>query len=257
MTTVLEQAIQYNDIRYVKELLDDGVSINIDTTEEYKDDILSKTVRQAKSMEIIKLLLDYGANPAFINSDGRTALSEAIAINRIDIASLLLRYGARVNISAIVHPYTLFSLQDQALMHAEIDMLELLLNNGADTCAQQDIDGLISDANDLSEYVWLNANDSNKIAYLKQNRQIIEKLLYAKSPPSLKLGEDKYIIYENKDIDEEIKIYLLTDKQKHKDRKYLYADNKSDAFVYWCYKNELLNEPMMKAVEKYVSIVRC
>lgn len=194
MTTVLEQAIQYNDIRYVKELLDDGVSINIDTTEEYKDDILSKTVRQAKSMEIIKLLLDYGANPAFINSDGRTALSEAIAINRIDIASLLLRYGARVNISAIVHPYTLFSLQDQALMHAEIDMLELLLNNGADTCAQQDIDGLISDANDLSEYVWLNANDSNKIAYLKQNRQIIEKLLYAKSPPSLKLGEDKYII---------------------------------------------------------------
>jgi hypothetical protein len=254
MIKVLEQAIQHNNISYVKELLAEGVSINIDTIEEYKDDVLSKAIRQAHSVEIIKLLLEYGANPAFINSDGRTALSEAIAINRIDIASLLLKYGATVNISAVAHPYTLFFVQDQALMHAEIDMLKLLLDNGADTCAQQDIDGLINDANDLREYVWLNARDSNKIAYLKQNRQMIEELLYAKSPPSLKLEEDKYIIYENKEIDEEISIYCLADKQKYKDRKYLYADNKSDAFVYWCYKNELLTEAMIKLIEKYLSM---
>jgi ankyrin repeat protein len=253
MIKVLEQAIQHKNISYVKELLDNGVSINIDIIEEYKDDILSKTVRQAQPLGIIKLLLEYGANPVFVNSDGRTALSEAIAINRIDIASLLLKYGATVNISAVAHPYTLFFVQDQALMHAEMDMLELLLDNGADTCAQQDIDGLINDANDLSEYIWLNAHDSNKIAYLKQNRQMIEELLYAKAPPSLKLGEDTYIIYENKEIDEEIEIYLLADKQKYQDKKYLYADNKSDTFVYWCYKNELLSEAVMKLIEKYLT----
>ena len=134
MTNELERAIQHQNIEYVKKLLDEGIPLNIESIggdDEY--DILSKTVRQAQPIEIIKLLLDYGANPSFTNSDGRTALGEAIAINRVDIASLMLKYGAKNNMEEILHPYTLFSFLDQALMHAEIDMLVLLLDNGADT----------------------------------------------------------------------------------------------------------------------------
>jgi len=155
------------------------------------------------------------------------------------------------NISSIVHPYTLFSIQNQALIHSEIAMLELFLDNGIDRCVEQDIDGLIHDANDLSEYIWLNEYDFNKISYLKENRKIIENILFAKSPPYLKLEKNNYIIYENREVDEDISIYLLADKQKYKDKKYLYSDNKIDAFVYWCYKKELLNESVMKTIKNY------
>ncbi len=251
MTTILEQAIQHKNIKNIKELLDDGILININSIEEYKDDILSKTIRQIHSIEIIELLLEYGANPIFINSDGRTALSEAIAINRVDIASLLLKYGAISNISSIVHPYTLFSIQNQALIHSEIAMLELFLDNGIDRWIEQDIDDLIRDANDLGEYVWLNEYDFNKIVYLKQNRKIIENILFSKSPPYLKLEKNNYIIYENREVNEDISIYLLADKQKYKNKKYLYADNKIDTFVYWCYKKELLHEGVIKSIKNY------
>ena len=254
MIATLDQTLHDKNIRRLKELIDSDLSIIDVNEEEYQDDVLSKTIRQTQSLEIVKLLLEYGADPAFVNSDGRAALSEAIAINRKDIAALLLEFSANANMST-PHPYTLFFIQDQALVHADIDMIELLLDYGADVFVQLNLDELIDDAKDLSEYIWLNENDLNNMEYLRKNRHQIEKLLYAKLQPFLKLNGHRYIIYENKETDEDVFIHLFTDKQKHPDKKYLYADNKIDAFVYWCYTKSLLNDPAMEAIGKYVSLV--
>jgi len=136
----------------------------------------------------------------------------------------------------------------------KVDRIQLLLDYGADPAIpDEDGDSMLSN---LSSY---------KEKYSSEDYTKLEKLLNPNNPPYLKLGEseeDKYIIYENKFFEDmmrgvvpytNVKPYLLTNKQKHKDKKYLYADNKSDAFVYWCYKHELLIDPIMKLIEKYLS----
>ena len=47
--------------------------------------------------EIIKLLLDAGANADSPNADGQTALMEVARTGNVEAAELLVKYGAKVD----------------------------------------------------------------------------------------------------------------------------------------------------------------
>ena len=283
MTSILEKSIETHDINLIKKLLKDGITPNGDidySLLEYAWDDYS----ESSSLEILILLLKYGANPDFgykpytegtilmsacindidnavilfleyganpcvITEELSTPLFESLLNNNYFNTCALLKYGAKVVINRY-HSLSVMTALEQAIKHCGFNMIKLLLDNGADTTIQTEFNELI-----LS--LLNNNSNSSTATYTQEEYEKLKTLLNPNNPPYLKLGEseeDKYIIYENKKTDDEnYEIYLLTDKQKHKDKKYLYADNKSDAFVYWCYKHELLIDPIMKLIEKYLS----
>lgn len=51
------------------------------------------------SIDIVKILLDYGANPNHINSVGMTPLHQAVKNDYVDVVKILLNYGADTNIA--------------------------------------------------------------------------------------------------------------------------------------------------------------
>ena len=66
----------------------------------------------------------------------------------------------------------------------------------------------------------------------------------------LKIEDSKYIVYEKKNG----KPYLLANKKQDNNKKYLYSDNKIDCFIYWCYHNNLLLEPIMNVIQNYINV---
>ena len=203
------------------------------------------TVAPKNSFPLIKLLLIAGANPNIINQDERsTALSYIIhEIKESNTINILLQYGAYININKRYHSMCNCLLLEKAILHGVTISIISLLNYGADTYYQNEFNDSM-----------IQLLEQNKEKYTQEDYQNLKTLLNPQNPPYLKLGEakeDKYIIYENKITDESTDIYLLTDKKTHKQKKYLYADNKIDAFVYWCYTNNLLSESVIPVVKLY------
>jgi len=239
-------------------------------------------------LKIEKTLLFYGANPNVGNSDGSRAICCTISESRdnnTESSELLLKHGAIIHMEEYPDCFALIKAASQN----KKNLIKLLLDYGADTAIEdydastalelleinklfntpkkllegfkslfkdKSLKDLLSndseEADKMEEEMIL--DDSNDIKLNKDEYQELQILLNPNNPPYLKLGEseeDKYIIYENKKTDEEYKIYLLADKKQHKEKNYLYADNKIDLFLYWCYKHELLIESVMKAIKIY------
>jgi len=78
--------------------------------------------------EIMRMLLDAGANPDISNSLGITPLMFGSRYKRVDVASLLLEYGANPNIQDFGGDTAL----SVAARYGANDVVELLLRNGAD-----------------------------------------------------------------------------------------------------------------------------
>jgi len=196
-------------------------------------------------ISIIRLLLLYGADPNLYDKEEHTIPIKFADDNVLNSISILLSFGATVQIN---NSNIVYNSLESAIIHAGINTINLLLNNGADTTM---LDEYGDDMLAILKY--------SKQKYTPQDYKTLQTLLNPNNPPYLKLGkteDSKYIIYENRKIDDRnYEIYLLTNKQTHKDKQYLYADNKIDAFVYWCYKHDLLNEPTLVAVGKYVSLM--
>lgn len=105
----VQVAIQRSDIEYVKNLIKEGIDVNkVYTTGdyyidrrysdyeaeyfEYEDTLLSMAIRH-NQIEIIKLILEAGANPN-LKVDGITPLHRALNWDYIDIADILVKAGA-------------------------------------------------------------------------------------------------------------------------------------------------------------------
>lgn len=116
------------------------------------------------------------------------------------------------------------------------------------------IDLLISVNDDENFYTidkyYDNQFESYAYYYLiaKNNKKLLNIPL--NGYPNLELSnktDDKYIIYENQNS----KPYLLADIEQYKDKKYLYNGVETALFIYWCYKNELLVESVLKVINLY------
>ena len=82
--------------------------------------------------ELVKELLDHGANVNIPDSEGRTALHKAAVYGRYDIARELLAHGARINAVDEDGRTALF----HAVFRGDIPLAVLLIDNGANVNAE-------------------------------------------------------------------------------------------------------------------------
>lgn len=224
------------EIEVVYLLLKYGAEVNL-----YSDDGNTTPLCVAinnNDSKLAQLLLNLGANPNIMDESHLLPLLGMIDDSNIKIATLLLEHGGISRINDIGYLLCGCTSLDRAAFNLDIPSLKLLLNNGADpSCLDED--GVIA-----QKYLPVKESLNSKKWEKAYN------LLNAKNPPYLKLGtkeEDKYIIYENQDG----KPYLLADIEEYKDKKYLYHGVEITLFIYWCYKNKLLVESVIKVVQLY------
>lgn len=94
---------------------------------EHSDQPLRSAVGRNGSIEVVRFLLERGASPRAVDSNGRNALGGAVAFRKPEIVSLLLDSGADPN--QALGSWT--PLMDAA-MQGDSAMVELLLQRGAD-----------------------------------------------------------------------------------------------------------------------------
>ncbi|XRM37598.1 hypothetical protein ABZX51_001062 [Aspergillus tubingensis] len=114
------------DERITRLLLDRGAKIDRQDRQGFS--VLHLAVRQ-NQLAIVRLLLDRGGYIDNVAGDGRTPLTHASADDQKEMVELLLNYGARVNVQddCGCTPLTL-----AVYNYASVDIIRLLLDNGAD-----------------------------------------------------------------------------------------------------------------------------
>jgi ankyrin repeat protein len=86
---------------------------------------LVQCMNKVVSPKLVELILKAGVDPNAKNSEGATALFQAIQANRIDLMTVLLDHGANPNLPAPKHPLWPSTYKPKAL--------QLMLSRGADT----------------------------------------------------------------------------------------------------------------------------
>ena len=116
-----------NAIDIAKLLLEKGANVNIPSKGNKKESPLYKAILQ-ENIEMVKLLLGYGA---LVNEPGPgevMPLSVAAANGNIEMANLLLKHGANINKATTADRITALH---NAVAHKQKDMITLLIKNGA------------------------------------------------------------------------------------------------------------------------------
>lgn len=125
-STALHWATYTVDHELVRALLDAGAQANI--TNSFGSSPLSEAIKLG-DVELVRLLLDNGADPDSPNQDNQTALMLASTIGSLEIAKLLIEHDAKVNEVEKFRGQT-------ALMWAAAgnypDIVELLIAHGAE-----------------------------------------------------------------------------------------------------------------------------
>jgi len=133
----LTQAIDNDSIATVKALIKEGVDLNkpILIGEEYDldeyDEIspLFYAIRKYASLEMIELFLENGIALTQRDADGISALDMAIKFKRKDIIQFCIDQGFELNTTTRKSGITPVML---AACFSDLDMMEILLNNGGD-----------------------------------------------------------------------------------------------------------------------------
>ena len=133
----LTEAIENDSIAKIKSLIKEGVDVNtpILIGEEYDlddyDDIspLFYAIRKYASLELIKLLLENGADLMERDSDGISALDVAIKFKRYEVIEFCLEQGFDLNTSQRKSGITPMML---AACFSDIEMMKMLISHGGD-----------------------------------------------------------------------------------------------------------------------------
>lgn len=96
ITRQLYTACQRNDVQGVRQCLAQGADVNMVTPG--NQPLLAEMVVQTPYPEIIRVLLEYGADPNLADGAGRSAVHCAGICNRMDALRLLMAYGADVRL---------------------------------------------------------------------------------------------------------------------------------------------------------------
>jgi ankyrin repeat protein len=126
-TTFLNLAVLKNDLKMVKKLINRGIDLNQKASSGYYPLSLATAF---SNKEMVSLLLNNKAHVNAINSN-KYYTNPLIELSRngdIEIAKLLLKYGAEINYSDINNDHAL----NWATLFAKYDLVKYLLDNGAD-----------------------------------------------------------------------------------------------------------------------------
>ncbi|MFF3022063.1 M48 family metallopeptidase [Gottfriedia sp. NPDC057948] len=137
--TPLTQAVLDNDIEQVKELIDEGEDVN-ELNRDHESPLLkaSYTDGEPLNLEMLKLLLDNGANPTIGDADDWTILHAAAYLGDKEAIDLLLKYGADINQPDNVGETPIF---DTIYEVDDLKTFQYLIKKGADLSIKN-VDGM-------------------------------------------------------------------------------------------------------------------
>lgn len=124
-------AIAYHDTAMVRKLLKKGVDANISLSSTHMTPLM--VAIQDDRTDIIKILLENGANVNAKNNNGATAFGIAVMMGNIEIVKLFLKAGADVN-----SYYAGMSSLQIAITNRNKDVFKLLIENDANVNALSD-----------------------------------------------------------------------------------------------------------------------
>lgn len=123
----LHQAVRLGDFEYVREIIKAAPgSVNAKTLSGGTP-LMAATM--AKDLDMIKLLLEAGADPLAEDNDYRTAISLGVSIKFKEGIDLLLEHGADINM--VTQTFSGDSMLHQAIPSAEAEMIDFLISRGA------------------------------------------------------------------------------------------------------------------------------
>ncbi len=132
LSALLVKSYQPGEETIAEDLLKKGVDVNAQDdggrTALYWASTVGCYDDQEHNLPMIKLLLAYKADPNKATPFGRTPLHQAAKSGHIEVASLLLEAGAKVNVQTTIGKY---SPLDNAIEKGHTDMVNLLLKHGA------------------------------------------------------------------------------------------------------------------------------
>lgn len=141
-------AAQTGNLRQIKELLDSGAGINASS----KDFTALMAASAFNHADIVKYLVDRGANINSKDCDGFTALMYAAEHRNLDVLKILIDHGAEVNAKDnFGHSVLYWALFDTIENANDFEVIHLLIKNGAETknIALPDI---VVDHNAIADY---------------------------------------------------------------------------------------------------------
>jgi len=119
--TALTVAIKRQVVGSVKVLLETGRITNVNR--------YIFTACSGEDVNIVKLLIEYGANPDTVEENGYSTLMAAVSFGSIEIVELLLKCKVNIDQQRTIDGITALML---ALYNGDIDKIKLLLAYGAD-----------------------------------------------------------------------------------------------------------------------------
>ncbi|MEZ8132023.1 ankyrin repeat domain-containing protein [Enterovibrio norvegicus] len=122
---LIHTAVAEGELEKVNELIKSGVSVEQPTKNERKDSPLHFAVELEK-IEIVKLLLENGANPNKLNGIGYAPIHYASDVD-INILMLLIEYGGNVNLKA----FNGTNVLQTAMQNENLMAFRYLLKKGA------------------------------------------------------------------------------------------------------------------------------
>ena len=122
----LEKAIGRNDVQAVTDLLRRGADVNETEPKWGRDMLILATDRGY--VEIVRLLIDAGADVNKVWGSGMTPLMRAVIAGRTEVARVLIEHGAHIN---AVNDEGLTAVR-HAVNSANTEILGLLIGSGAD-----------------------------------------------------------------------------------------------------------------------------
>ena len=103
LKTAVDELFEKGSIDILKLLLEYGASVNYGYVRGVSNSILHSAICSSCYIEVITLLLSYGANPIVIDEEGSSPLDDAVYEKRLDIVFILLEYGAKSDINKYHH----------------------------------------------------------------------------------------------------------------------------------------------------------
>jgi len=122
----IKEAIEMNDTNAVKRLINDGFDINMSTGNINETPLFLASV--CRRPDMVKLLLELGANPLATNKWGETSFHRAVALGNKKVAEILLAKGSKYDIKDAFGRTPLYV----AAKEAQEEMALWLLELGAD-----------------------------------------------------------------------------------------------------------------------------
>jgi len=124
-TQQLITAVEKNDVRTVKELLE--YDVNVDSDIDWEGKSLLQYGAEHNQVEIARLLLEKGANVNLKNKRGETALHLAVLKSNFELARIVIENGADVNL----RNYEGYSALHAAAATFNEEMVKMLIDSGA------------------------------------------------------------------------------------------------------------------------------